>query len=423
MTRKIRCIRPLYSGMLSCLKPLGCLCVPHKKILSQTMPFKAWKCLVFLIFIIFSIQNVTSSMLGVGPATVNLLYVPESNLSIQYFVFGAEAGQMLRIYADRDLKEYVTFDKNEMNGTGSFVATINFPKTIDKPGLNFIYIRVEEVLSGGGGGVGTKIGIVVQVVVFAPYPGKYAEISSLLIKNINEKENLSLDLNVASHGNESINAFGNIEIYSDTDNKLIDNISMGYEIIPNQTVGKFYKIYPEKYGPGSYNATAFVLYEKGLLKKDANFGIGTLYVDITNWSMDFNKSKISEFFIDIESKWNNPLLNVYAEINVTNATNEQVDFFKTPSVGLDRWASATLKGFFNAENLEEGRYKANIILYYGKSKTIKQVDLRVLNPDAGLLSAITEHLVLILSIIFILLVVISGVLIYIRHKKNGKKRK
>jgi hypothetical protein len=257
--------------------------------------------MLFGIFIIFNSSGIFARTLGITPAFLDTGFVPSGKFLVNFQVLGAEPDQNLSVYADGDFAEYVHFDKDSFIGSQGFTAYIDLPEVAKKPGKNNLFIRVVERESGKSGGVSAKLSVGVLIRIKVPYPGQYAEINSFDVNDANYGEQINLALTVDSLGNQSIFARPNIEISSQK--KIIDNILFQEKEIPNQTLWTFEKTLEGKYEPGDYTATAIVKYGETLnpvsINSTKKFRIGTLFVDIVNWSTEFNNTKINDFQVFI----------------------------------------------------------------------------------------------------------------------------
>lgn len=364
---------------------------------------------VFTIFVILNCYNARAA-LGMMPALIETDFEPGLKFSVNFQVSGADANQELKVYAIGDLAEYVTFDKTELKGQESFTAYVDLPGNVDKPGKNRLYIRVAEVADAEAG-IGTRIEIGALILIKVPYPGQYAEIKSFNVYDVNSEEPVNFNAGVESLGHEEIVVSARVKV--ENEERLINDIFLGTKTIKNQTSESFEKIVKEGYKSGLYNATLIVDYGK-VINQTIPFKVGKLFVDIINYSSKFKQGKINEFNIEIESKWNSNLQNVYAEVNVTK-DGKQVDYFKTPSVYLEKWTKANLKGFFNAENLETGNYNAKITLFYENEKTEKTANIKVIVPEQRILII----KIIIISVVIILIIIV--IITYFYFRKKGKK--
>mgnify|MGYP001566083892 CR=1 FL=1 len=375
--------------------------------------------IIFGMVIIFNINNVNAA-LGITPGVMEVDFQPNANFFVNFRVLSVAPDQNLTVYSTGDFAEYVTFDKTNLTGGEGFTAYINLPEKANRPGKNKLFIRVGEVRSTEGG-IGARLEVGALIVIKVPYPGKYADISSFSVDNVNENEPVSFNAEVESLGSEPVDVMSNVEVYSN--NKIFESLFLGSKTIQNQAKDSFSKVSEKIYKPGVYNATLTVNYgdEKRVLKSDVVFKVGTMLVDIVDWTSKVNKSGIRAFDIEIESKWNNDIRDIYAEVNVTDYNGTSVDFFKTPSVELKKWEKITLKGFFNAENLLEGTYKAKIKLFYDGKITEKIVDVKVLNLEVYSFFMDKKMIMIIGGIaavmIIIILLVIAVIYFYFKSRK------
>lgn len=371
---------------------------------------------LFLIaFAVFCIFNCFSAYaVGVGPALTRINFQPNLEFSVDYIVVGVGGDQELEIYSRGDLKDYVSFDKTNLTGEGNFKTTIKLPPHIEKPGPNPIYIGVIEALPEGGG-MGARVGVEAVILINVPYPGKYAEVS-VSVGNINEGEDLEFRVNVNNLGLENIDALTNVEVYSGEEK--IETVDLGQKYIETQKEWEFMKKHNSSdYKPGPYKAIAVVNYGK-ITKAETEFKIGSLFVNITNWTTEVIEGKINPFEIEIESLWNTPISNIYADVNITDKTNNgSVDFFKTPSVSLNPWQKTTLQGYLNAEKIKTGAYEANVTLFYEDATTGKIIEINVINPRKALIIKLAIGSIIGIAVLIIIY------LVWRRYGKIIKKRK
>jgi len=364
---------------------------------------------MFIFFILGC--NKADASLGLTPALVQTDFEPGFSFLVNFNVLGADPSQRLEVYAAEDFAQYVTFDKTNLTGQEGFTAYITLPMTAEKPGKNRLFIRVREIVEAGAG-IGTRLEIGALVLIKVPYPGKYAEIKSFSVNDANEGEPVNFNLEVESLGAEAVYVAPSIQVYAN--GEIVDEVNFGGRAVNPKISESFSMVSDKIYRAGIYNATATVDYGK-IIKQDTVFRIGSQFVNITNWSSNFLVGKISEFNIDIESKWNDDISNVHAEVEVSKDST-QVDFFRTPSIELRRWETASLKGFFSSEKLKKGIYQANISLIYGSKKTEKVVDIVVVNPPVNI------KLIIIVAAVCVVLIFLVIIILYLLFRKTRKTK-
>lgn len=367
-------------------------------------------------FLILNSKNICASSLGLTPAIIEQNFEPNGRFLASFNVLGASETQDLLVFAEGDFSEYVTFDKTNFTGGNSFTAYIDLPAQTNKYGKNKLYIKVKEVFDIDTGGIGTKLEIGALIIIRVPYPGKYAEIRSFEITTTNENESIFFISKVENMGNQDIVANVSVNIFSDE--QFVESIFLGSKEIKFRETKSFAGA-AKGYSAGEYNATAIVDYGGEVnAESEKQFKVGGLFVDIINWTSEIVQGKINEFEIEIESKWNNDIENVYAEVNISKEGGLS-DFFKTPSVKLGRWEKNKLIGFVNAENLEPGDYQAKITLFYEEKTTEKIVDVEIVGGELS--TIIIKYVILAVIGVLSVLIIIAVIVVLLLKIKKLKK--
>ena len=358
------------------------------------------KAVVLFVFVIFSF-NLGSAALGISPASVSFDFAPGAEYKLGFVVISDDPDKEMEVYASGDLAEYVKLSRKEIKGGGSFEAIFKFPDKADKPGEHSMLIGVREKPSEEGF-ITTVIDIRAVVKVFVPYPGRYAEVR-LSIPNGNINEEIPVEVYVINRGRESLNVNVNTRFFSGNGN-LIYNM-LFEPVVLELTQERFFRKYlnTSGYRAGNYLAEVVVDYGE-TIKINQTFRIGSLFVNITNFTDKLLMGGIQKFFIDIESMWNNDLRDVYADVNISdigNATNSLE--FRTPSIDLSAWGGGQLVGFLDTTNLE-GKYNTTIILNYGEEKSFASGTLLVLKRGLNIVYVIVGIIAVIIVIVAILII-------------------
>ena len=375
----------------------------------------------FLIMLgILVILNIEFSLgLGLSPAKIRINYKPNTNYTFNFLVVDAKPNRTILINVSGDFAEYVTLDKQNLTGGGSFTLNLSLPPKAKKPGPNKLSVRVGEVAEETEG-IGVAVRVAAAIIIDVPYPGKYAEIN-LKVHDINEGEPLNLEVNVSSKGEEDIDAEVLVNIYDEDENRL-ETLNLGRKTVKSQTTRIFKKIFDTKnYGAGNYKAEALVYYDGKVANQSKWFRIGHLFVDIVNWTKYFEPGKLNKFNIEIESEWNADIDKVYAEVTILEKNNLSVNLtsFKTPPVKLKKWKKATLLGYLEAENLESKNYAANITIFYKDKTTSKIIEIMPIEKPF-----VEKYKFLIIAgSSFFLLIVIIVVSYFIYRKFRSVKNK
>jgi len=368
----------------------------------------------YAFFLILTASKNAEAAIGLTPALVEIDFSPGYKFSIDFAVLDVDPHQGVEMYAKGDFAEYVTLSRNESMGGGGFTAYVDLPNEATKPGKNRLYIGAREKKEAAGG-IGVRVGVEALIRISVPYPGKYAEIS-LTGGNVNEGEPVNFAVSVDNLGTESLYASPMIEIYSG--NERINTLTSGSRLLLTKAKETFeMPLETKTMKPGPYNATVILDYGGGVARLAREFKIGSLFVNITNYTSTFEKGKINKFFIEIESQWNSKIDNIYVGVNVTSGNNS-IDYFKTPSVSLEPWTKVITEGFFNAENAKENGYNVNITLFYNDKTTSKQAEINAIK-EKGMTFILILALIIAVSVIVIILIIIF----WWKHAKKKKKAK
>ena len=364
--------------------------------------------LIFLIIALLFI-SLASASLGISPAKKSFDFYPGEVIEIDYTAISDSPDRKVEVYAEGDLAQYVTFDRKTFNGGGGFHATISLPNSIDVPGGHRLLIGVRESPVEGQF-LGAVINIRSVVDIFVPYPGKYIE-ASLKVPHGNIDEIIPIEFHISNRGKESLEIDSSLDI-----------ISAGGEIIFNKNFDRVSLVSTEEHlfrtvlntsgvKPGTYSAKATINYGD-IFSTNTTFNIGSLFVNISNFTTFLPKDNIQKFYINVESRWNGILQGVYGEVNVSNQTYNIV--FKTPSIGLGAWEKGELVGYLDTSFLE-GDYNTAVDVFYAdySTRAFGKLNVSLISADMTLLVWIGAAIAA--------LIIVAAVLFVLRKKKKKRK--
>lgn len=299
-----------------------------------------------------------------------IVFEPGLKREFSYIVKGSPE-KRIEVYAKGDLAEYIEFDKTNLTGEGNFKATLRLPEEIEEPGLHVIMVRAREIPEEAAGVIGV-VAVGSPIKVFVPYPGKYVEVS-MTTDDVNVGEPARLQVEVIGRGKEDVNVNVDVEIYGL--GERIETLNLGEALIKSQERKVFERMLDtSNYNPGVYNAVAIVEYGmKEPVKVEKGFRIGSLFVNITNYTKVFRRNTISRFNVEVESNWNNKIENIYANITISDLDSKLISSFKTTPAELEAWKRKILTGFFETYDVKPGEYNANISLLYENAASSKVV--------------------------------------------------
>ncbi len=366
---------------------------------------------MFFLFIIILVSNsFFVKAIGVTPVSYEIDFQPNLK-GVFAFTFLGDGEPKFSIYAEGDLAEYVKLSDKTLNGPGTIVAFLSLPENIEIPGRHILYIGALE----GGGEEVSGIGIIGNVrgviLVNVPYPGKYVEIK-LEAANVNIGEPVPLSLTINNKGKENVTVSAALEIYKGEE--LIERINLDdVNLGSAQSKLVYYELNTINYQAGGYKARALAEYGgKRTAIAETDFKIGHLHISILNYSASFVRNKINKFNIEIESEWNTPIENVFANVSIINTDIS----FQTPSVKLRPFEKSILEGFFDTTSIVSDEFQAKIEIHYEDQITEKIVDLR-LKKEFDLLSyAIIAAFVIVIIILVLIVIIIQRKLSRLKKK-------
>ncbi len=349
---------------------------------------------IIVLFLLCIFLRPASAALGIGPATQDLNYVPGQTYTYTYHIISDNPDEDITLYAEGDLAQYVVLSKTSIKGPESFTATVSFPSTGVAPGKHQLLIGAREKPSEDSF-ISATINIRAVIYVYVPYPGRYAEIE-LNIPNVNAGDLIPVEAHVINRGKEKVTANVAIDFY--TDGNKIE--TMNFEPVELETAeDRYFRKYLNStgYKPGTYFASARVNYGD-VVETNATFHVGSLFVNVTNFTTRVHSGAIQKFYVNIESQWNNKISSVYADVNVTNGVQNIT--FKTPSISLEPWNRDTLTGYLDTTDLK-GKYSVIVSLRYGDGETISSGMLEVIEENSTLVYVVAGIVIVLIALFVI----------------------
>lgn len=375
----------------------------------MSFTLREMKLVVFSLIAVLFCMSFTTAALGISPAKKNIDFSPGAEYTFTYNVYSDTPDRKIEVYAEGDLAEYVSFSRTDLSGGGDVVVTLRLPDSIDTPGPHTLLIGAKE-LPTEQEFIGVAINIRAVIYVFVPYPGKYAEVE-LSVPDGNTGDKIPVQVYVINRGKEDITAETSVA-FKTLDGQTVETMTFLPLSIP---VG--HEDYFRKYldttniKAANYIAEATVNYNGDQRVVNQTFRVGSLFVNITNMTTRLQQRGIQKFFVGIESRWNNDLPEVYADVNVSNEAGSTV--FRTPSLDLPKWSRKELTGYLDTDVLE-GKYLTAVTLHYAGQTTLAHGELYVYKYSPLLVASV------IIGIIVIVLMIIAGIVWFIRRSKKKK---
>ena len=327
-----------------------------------------WILLVFFSLLFFS-SGFASASLGITPGRKEYNFEPNTVVKIPFTVLSDNPEDKIALSVDGGeyFSKYVSLDKDNVIGATNFGVTINFPGSVEKPGKHVIAVTAAEEPSEENF-IGTAIQVAGLIIVFVPYPGRYAELT-LDVPDGNIDEKIPVELKVINRGKENLDVAPKIDFYSVDLGKKVYTMEFNPAVI-NTAQERYFRKYLNTSGfrAGNYLASVSVASSSDAWSINKSFRIGSLFVNLTNYTDVLHNHGIQKFYINLQSKWNGALSPVYVDVNLTNGNNSIA--FRTPSADLAPWAVYKVESYVDLpEETILGVYNATFVAFYSGVNT------------------------------------------------------
>lgn len=370
--------------------------------------------MIFFIFIFF--LGFASATLGISPANQEIDFISGQKVVLTYKAITDDPNESISLNVSGDFEKYTQLSTYQVTGEHYFTLTINMPDSFDKPGISRLAVIVSEQPQGGASALGTQIRISGTLRIRVPYKGKYAS-AFLTVANGNVNENIPVKLQVINYGTETTAVNGVLNVYNN-ENKLLRTLNFEPVVLEPREDKVYNEMFSsEGFVPGDHLAIATVDYGKGKTTVNQTFRVGSLFVNVTNFTTRVQKQGIQKFYVDIENLWNAGIGGVYADVVAVKGQENAT--FKTNPDDIAPWEKKRLEGFIETTGLSNGVYDTEITLHYSGETTVVHGSVEIYTPVNH-----TTALLLVGGAALVLLIVI--VIYFIRRKKGtekGKKKK
>lgn len=377
----------------------------------------------FLLFVfsIVLIQAVSAEVGILDPQIREIKFDPGLEVTYMYYFY---ADRPVTLSAEGDFKEFVHFDKTNFNfdsqkEIATAYMTIKLPQETNLFGRRDLWFTVtEEVPKESGGGAYARGAVKDRIVILVPYPGKYLE-GKLTIPPVKVNEPLNIDLWLLNLGTEKIDNINSIfkiylgdELLTSINGESISLVSKEERTISVKWDTKDIKA-------GRYTVKAFITYDEGrTLNLTGDAFIGDLLIDILDYSQYFIENKISPFYVNVTSLWNEIINGIYAKIDVYE--NESVKkTIISPTIQLRPWETKSLMPYLDTYNLSLGEHAIKINVFYENKTAIKQGQIFI-EKEKIRTPMLTTSTLLILAVILLILLNIIILILYASKKRKDK---
>ena len=373
--------------------------------------------LVFFILLLLILPSNVLAIAAMGKLREYVEYVPNKVQKFTFRPYNMDTVK-LRTYVGKygDYTDYITVNSPEdlVFNPGSWIdleITIIHPPELP-PGRHMMRVGVRDAPPEGFSGMHVGTGVAFSIFLENYYPYEFLEIREFNAMDAEEDQPVVFELELKNFCLLNITTSGIIEIFDSDNNKIgIASIPETFIKAKNTDTIKQEALLDDAKG-GIYRAVAKLNFGDGnVTTAEKSFRIGRLQVELDDVKFDdFKAGEIGKFFVDVKSVWNNDIKNVYVEIEVLDENGEVIKKVRSPGIDLGPWDKGTITLFMETSGLEPGEYDARIVLYYGDDSKSRDIKFTILAGNNWLM----------LIIIVTLIVVVSGIAVYIKFGKSSK---
>jgi len=348
---------------------------------------------MFILFSILVLLIVPSILaLGITPARTTIDFEPGLQKSVSVSIINSEQKDMdLVAYVQGELNQSILLKENEFSISASeeskqFSYDIVLPSVLN-PGLHkaeVVVLNLPKKLGSGDAFIGTAVGVVTQIYVHVPYPGKYAEASLNIVNAVQDGEAIIV-IPVISRGElDLVSVKANVDIYNKLNEKVASFNTQEIAVNSGEREEIVYK-WKANVPVGTYRAVVTLIYDGETLQLEKQFNVGSAVLELQQIEVnDFSLGEIAKFEMIIENKWSEPITGAYAQTNVFNEEGKVMADFKSPTYDINALSKTVMTSYWDTAGIKEGTYDTSIYLRYGEKSSQQDLKLEVLENEINI---------------------------------------
>jgi hypothetical protein len=343
---------------------------------------KSYLIIIYIALILNLILFVNA--IGIGPPRIRIDFEPGLEKDIEYFIVNTENTDInVEMYVKGELKDYVALDKTSFKLNAAerktVIAHLALPQTVDKPGTNDIRIgALASSANGKAATVAAKAGVESQLLIEVPYEGKYLS-ADIIIEDVKVGEIADITIKISNLGKEDISTISAVIDIYDSENNKIDTVSTDKkELKAGETKELKAQWDTKDVKPGTYTAIALIDYDGNKKEARTTFNVGDVLIEIISLAAnDFSPGEIAKFTIEVESKWNELIKDVFAEIEIYDENQNLIGSAESNKLNIHAWSKEQIDIFWDSTGIASGKYKVKSVLYYQDKTSEKSFDIEV----------------------------------------------
>jgi len=347
---------------------------------------------IVIAMLLFVLVTQSVNALGVAPSRKVIDYSTEPQTLTARIINNDNKDMKVMLYPQGELADYVklaqnTFTLKASEAEKEFSYNLQLPANLEPGTKNLSIIIIEVPLDiklpeNSQTTIISTVSVAHQLRINVPYPGTFAE-GILYISEGNAGDTITFTANIINRGLESISLVeGELVIKGPTNEELARIPSSKLENIASKNSGKIAVNWKADANPGLYYAEFIVNYAGRQFVLRKSFMIGNYDVEIKSVKVNnFRLGTIAKFDVELLSRWNQPISNVYAELQVIDEKGSILSTFKTNPIDLAQLTTSIVTGYWDTADATIGNYDVRVLARYG-DKSSERIFRTVVGIDS-----------------------------------------
>lgn len=306
------------------------------------------------------------SALGVRPANTNLASEETNFYQGKIWVVNNDrAAFSAKIYAEGEMGQFVTLKNAELTFREDDDALpvefeIALPQEVPA-GTSTASIVIEQVLESQEENViSSKVVLKHKINIQGPYPEKFVK-TKLNFRE--EGDKVMMVSEVENLGKKDLQEVSTTFYVNNKEQVPIQKETPTTELKTKENKLLTAEVEKKQFGRGEFIVSAVTKYDDQKVEMTKKMILGKPEIDITYFDRYFIANKINKYSLDLLNKWNQPIENVYVDIEVKKK-DQKIDEFRTPSVDLAALITKRINDHFDARDKNPGRYTFEMIVNF-----------------------------------------------------------
>ncbi len=343
------------------------------------------KLILAFMFLIFSVGSV--SALGISPGRTSLNYEPGALFQAPFSIVNDEAKNVrVNLHVEGDLSEHITLSRRvvELTPEQSVVDLsydIIMPPSLG-PGLHTVeIIAIEEPGEGTGDlSVISNLGVVSQVYVYVPYPGKYVDFDVKVLQA--DRGSIATVVVPVINRGQGINSVRARIDVRDANGESVETLESKTISLGRGVRTELSARWNVDVPAGDYIARTTVIYDGESKSYDKEFRVREGELEVTRISAsEFSLGEVVGLNFLLKNNFNRNLNNVYLKMRVMDERGEIAQVVSSPDV-VPGLSEKEVVAYFDTSGVEPGDYAARLSVFYEESHSLERDFVVDIGPDS-----------------------------------------